>query len=89
MPVVTLGDVMTREVISIDQEASVQVAAEKMRKENICSLIVQQARNFIGVVTETDVVKKRGCGEEKSFPNKGRHDHDQSDNIHRINSADK
>jgi len=57
MPV-TLGDVMTREVISIDQEASVQVAAEKMPKENICSLIVQQAGNFIGVVTETDVVKK-------------------------------
>jgi len=66
MPVVTLGDVMTREVISIDQEASVQVAAEKMRKENICSLIVQQARNFIGVVTETDVVKK-GVAERKNL----------------------
>ena len=58
MPKVTLGDVMTREVISIDQEASVQLAAEKMRKENICSLIVQRAGSFIGVVTETDVVKK-------------------------------
>ena len=58
MSKVTLADVMTNEVISIDQEASVQVAAEKMRKENICSLIVQQAGNFIGVVTETDVVKK-------------------------------
>jgi signal-transduction protein with cAMP-binding, CBS, and nucleotidyltransferase domain len=66
MPVVTLGDVMTREVISIDQEASVQVAAEKMRKENICSLIVQQAGNFIGVVTETDVVKK-GVAERKNL----------------------
>ena len=55
---VTLADVMTREVISIDQEASVQLAAEKMRKENICSLLVQKAGNFIGVVTETDVVKK-------------------------------
>ncbi len=55
---VTLADVMTREVISIDQEASVQLAAEKMRKEKICSLLVQQAGNFIGVVTETDVVKK-------------------------------
>ena len=58
MPMVTLADMMTREVISIDQEASVQLAAEKMRKENICSLLVQQAGNFIGVVTETDVVKK-------------------------------
>ena len=58
MPTVTLGDVMTREVISIDKEASVQLASEKMCKENICSLIVQQAGNFIGVVTETDVVKK-------------------------------
>jgi len=58
MPMVTLADMMTREVISIDQEASVQLAAEKMRKENICSLLVQKAGNFIGVVTETDVVKK-------------------------------
>jgi len=58
LPMVTLADVMTREVISIDQEASVQLAAEKMRKEKICSLLVQQAGNFIGVVTETDVVKK-------------------------------
>ena len=63
---VTLSDVMTREVISIDQEASVQVAAEKMRKENICSLMVQQAGNFIGVVTETDVVKK-GVAERKNL----------------------
>jgi len=58
MPMVTLGEVMTHEVISIDHKVSVQLAAEKMRKENICSLIVQQTGKFIGVVTETDVVKK-------------------------------
>lgn len=53
-----LGDIMTKDLKTISPDASVEAAAKKMRDNHISSLLVEEAGNYIGVLTETDVVKK-------------------------------
>ena len=66
----TLGDIMTRSVITIEPTAPVEDAAHVMLREKISALPVIAGDRLVGIVTETDVVrlfvKALGAGEPSS-----------------------
>ncbi|MBI4167829.1 MAG: CBS domain-containing protein [Candidatus Aenigmarchaeota archaeon] len=51
-------DAMTRRIATISESASVQSAAELMKKWRVGSLIVIRGKNPAGIVTESDIIKK-------------------------------
>ena len=53
----TVGQLMTRDVHLIHEEASIQDAARSMHTKRIGSLLVKKEDDFVGIVTETDVVQ--------------------------------
>ncbi len=53
----TIGQLMTRDLSFIHEEASIQEAARFMNHKRIGSLLVKKEEDFSGIVTETDVVR--------------------------------
>jgi len=53
----TVGQLTTRAVHLIHDEASIQDAARSMHTKRIGSLLVKKEDDFVGIVTETDVVR--------------------------------
>jgi signal transduction histidine kinase len=51
-------DVMTHEVVTIDEFDSVQDAAKKMSEKKISSILVESGESIQGILTEKDIVKK-------------------------------
>ncbi|MBI4176935.1 MAG: CBS domain-containing protein [Candidatus Aenigmarchaeota archaeon] len=51
-------DAMTRRIATINENAAVQAAAELMKKRRVGSLIVVRSKNPVGIVTESDIIKK-------------------------------
>ncbi|MBN1245065.1 CBS domain-containing protein [Candidatus Bathyarchaeota archaeon] len=51
-------DVMTKEVITIDENATVKEAAEIMDKNEISCLIALRKGRAIGIITERDLLKR-------------------------------
>jgi len=51
-------DVMVEEVISVSEKATVREAAELMNKHEIGCLVVIKKGKPVGIVTETDMVKR-------------------------------
>src|SRR5581483_1606028 len=49
---------MTRQICSIASERSVKEAAEEMAESDIGSLLVHEEREYIGIITEGDIVRK-------------------------------
>jgi CBS domain-containing protein len=58
----TLAQVIRRDLKSITADASVREAARRMRDARIGSLFVDKAGKLIGIITDTDVVR-RGVAE--------------------------
>lgn len=54
----TITAVMTKKLQSIPGERSVAEATRRMRDDRIGSLLVEQTGEYVGIVTETDVVRK-------------------------------
>jgi len=52
-----VGQLMTRDLSFIHEEASIQDAARSMHTKRIGSLLVGKEGDFLGIVTETDVVQ--------------------------------
>ena len=55
---ISVKDVMSKEVITIDIDKSIKTAAEKMAKHNIGCLVVTKGENPYGMITERDLMKK-------------------------------
>jgi len=53
-----VGDVMVREVITIDEESTVREAAEIMNKFEIGCLIAVRKGKAVGIITERDLLKR-------------------------------
>jgi CBS domain-containing protein len=51
-------DVMTREVITVDENATVKEAAEIMDKKEISCLIALRKGRAVGIITERDLLKR-------------------------------
>jgi len=61
-----VGDVMTKDVITISSDETVVVAAKVMSENNISCIIVVDNGSVAGILTETDVLKK-AVAKEKDF----------------------
>ena len=55
----TVGDFMRKNLITIEESASVQEAANKMKDKNVSSLVViDESSRPLGLITERDLVRK-------------------------------
>ncbi len=54
----TLNQLMHRNPISVTPTTSVRAAAKKMKDERVGSLLVKKGGKYVGIVTDTDVVRK-------------------------------
>ncbi len=52
------NQIMSKNVLSLDKSASLQGAAEHMKKMNVGCVIVSEDNNPIGIITERDFVTK-------------------------------
>ena len=56
---ITIGDMMSKTLKAIQETASVQEAAKKMKEKDVSSLVVVDNQNKPqGIVTERDIVRK-------------------------------
>ena len=53
----TVGQLMNRALSLIGEEEGIQSAAQQMHDKRIGSLLVKRGDEFVGIVTETDVVQ--------------------------------
>ena len=61
----TVGQLMTKDLSVIREEASIQEAARQMQNRKIGSLLVQKEQEYVGIITEADVV--RAVAEEQEI----------------------
>jgi CBS domain-containing protein len=54
----TVADAMRREIKKVPHTATVKAVAMKMKSEKVGSLFVEKKKELVGIVTETDVVRK-------------------------------
>ncbi len=54
----SLVQVMRKELKKISQDASVREAARRMRDERVGSLFVERGGTLVGILTETDIVRR-------------------------------
>ena len=54
----TLGHLMNKDIQKIDQGATVQEAALRMKEKKIGSLLVEKGGQVVGIITEMDIVRK-------------------------------
>lgn len=57
-----LAVMMSRDVRAIDQDASLASAADMMRQYGVGALLVRSDDSFVGVVSESDLVRKAMAG---------------------------
>jgi len=55
---VTVGNLMKKELVTVDAGTSVVEAAKLMKACNVGSVLVSQEGQIVGIVTESDVVRK-------------------------------
>lgn len=53
-----LAEIMQKSLKSIPSDTSIVDTADKMRQENISALLVERNGMFIGLLTDTDIVRK-------------------------------
>lgn len=64
-PMATVGQLMTKNLSTIQEEATVHEAARSMHQQRIGSLLVRRQNEYAGIITETDIVK--GVAEERDM----------------------
>jgi predicted transcriptional regulator len=66
--VVKVGQMMTKDLISVESKASVSEAASIMIKNEIGAVVVTKENTPIGIITEVDILKRccigKACSEE-------------------------
>ena len=55
---VTIGQLMTRQLVALPAGTSVVEAARAMNNNRIGSVFVEQNKSIVGIVTEPDIVRK-------------------------------
>lgn len=54
----TLVQVMRKELKNVRHDVSIKDAAKRMRDEKVSSLLVEKNNELIGIITDTDVVRR-------------------------------
>ena len=60
----TVAQIMNKHPESIGPTTSVRGAAKKMRELRVGSLLIKRGKNHVGIVTETDLVRKALAGSQ-------------------------
>ncbi|MCX6768995.1 MAG: CBS domain-containing protein [Candidatus Micrarchaeota archaeon] len=55
---IKVGDVMSKNVISVTRDASIVEVAKLMEKYNVGSIVVADKKKAEGIITERDIVRK-------------------------------
>lgn len=55
---IKVGDVMSKNVISVARDASIMEVAKLMEKYNVGSIVVADKKKAEGIITERDIVRK-------------------------------
>ena len=71
-----VGDVMVREVITVDENSTVKEAVDIMNEFQIGSLIVLEKGKAMGIVTERDFLRRVIAGRKGRQNTKVEGDHD-------------
>ncbi len=58
MTIIRIGELMSERLIYINSEDNVIKAAILMRENNVSSLLVKHKGDFVGIVTEKDIINK-------------------------------
>jgi len=53
-----ISEFMTSPVISVDAQTTVEAVAKLMCEKKISSLLVKEGEEYVGIITQTDLVKK-------------------------------
>ena len=53
-----IGDYMSSTVLSVDSESTVQETVHYMHANNVGSVLIKEAGEYVGIVTETDLTHK-------------------------------
>ncbi len=64
---VTVGNLMQKEIVTVDVGTSVVETAKLMRACNVESVLVVRQAQIIGIVTESDIVKKFVGAEKAAY----------------------
>ncbi len=62
-----VGDLMRKEIITVNKDATIRKVARLMKKYNVGSIIVVDKKNVIGIVTEGDIIHKALAGRKKDI----------------------
>lgn len=54
----TVADSMKREIKGVPHTATIKQVAAKMKNDKVGSLFVEKKKELVGIVTETDIVRK-------------------------------
>ena len=60
----TLDLLMNKDIQKIDHTATVRQAALQMQEKKIGSLLVEKEGQYLGIITETDIVRKAVAGDQ-------------------------
>ena len=80
-------EIMTKRVITIDQEKTIFDASVLYKKHKIGCLVVKENENCVGIVTERDIIERTIC--EKKSPEVTKVKEIMSTNIFTIHSLSK
>ncbi|OQW32956.1 MAG: hypothetical protein A4E19_06305 [Nitrospira sp. SG-bin1] len=64
---VTVGNLMKKELVTVEASTSVVEAAKLMRVCNVESVLITRKAQVIGILTESDIVKKFVGAEKASY----------------------
>jgi predicted transcriptional regulator len=59
----TIGDVMSRDLLTVDQATSLVEAAAAMTRRQVGAVLVMEEERLIGIVTERDVLRAVSSGD--------------------------
>ncbi|MEP6959139.1 MAG: CBS domain-containing protein, partial [Nitrospirota bacterium] len=62
----TVARIMNKKPKTVGPGVSIASAAKKMQTERVGSLLVKKGKNFVGIVTDTDIVR-RGVAANKNL----------------------
>ena len=54
---VSIKNIMTSEIISVDEDKRVCDAIKKMTEHNIGSIVIKRDNDYVGIITERDILK--------------------------------
>src|SRR6185436_11544599 len=55
---IPIRKIMTPNLVSVNPSANVRSAARLMAEKNVGSILVKKDQDYVGILTETDIVKK-------------------------------